>query len=116
MDLGSIYAPIKQDLEKVDERFETIVASDVHPVFEMYGYVLASGGKRIRPALVLLSAKSLDYTSSVVIDIACAVELIHMASLIHDDIIDSARLRRGIPAAHVVWGTGTTVTVGDYFF
>lgn len=116
MDLEWIYAPIKQDLEKVEESLETIITSDVYPVFEIYNHVLASGGKRIRPALVLLSAKSLDYTSSKVIDIACAVELIHMASLIHDDIIDSAHLRRGTPAAHVVWGTETTVTVGDYLF
>ena len=116
MNLEEIYAPVKQELQNVEERLKTVVASEVYPVCELYDYVLSSGGKRIRPALVLLSAKSLDYESSRVTDIACAVELIHMASLIHDDVVDSAKLRRGEPAAHVIWGTEVAVTMGDYLF
>lgn len=116
MDLEAIYGLIKQDLEKVEEQLKTIVASDVYPVFESYDHILSSGGKRLRPALVLLSAKCLNSNNSMVIDTACAVELIHMASLIHDDIIDSADLRRGRPAVHAVWGTEAAVAVGDYFF
>jgi octaprenyl-diphosphate synthase len=116
MSLENIYAPIKQDLEKVEERLKNIVVSDIYPVQELYNYVLLSGGKRIRPALVLLSAKSLDFHVSEVIDVACAIELIHAASLIHDDIIDVAELRRSKPSAHVVLGAKATVIVGDYLF
>lgn len=116
MDLEKVYLPIKQDLEEVEERLADIVASETHPVLEVYDYALSSGGKRIRPALVLLSAKSLDYNSSRVKDIACAVELIHTASLIHDDVIDSAKLRRSMPAVHIVWGTETAVTIGNHLF
>ena len=116
MSLEDIYAPVKQELQNVEERLKAVVASEVYPVCDLYNYVLSSGGKRIRPVLVLLSAKSLNYESSGVIDIACAVELIHMASLIHDDVIDSAKLRRGRPAAHTIWGTEVAVTMGDYLF
>lgn len=116
MKLEAIYEPIKYDLQRVEKRLETIVTSEIYPVFESYNYILSSGGKRLRPALVLLSAKCLAHDSNVVIDVACAVELIHTASLIHDDIIDSADLRRGKPAAHVVWGAEIAVTIGDYLF
>ncbi len=116
MNLEQIYAPIRQDMEKVEERLTTLIASEVYPVYELYSHVLLSGGKRIRPALVLLSAKSLDCDCSNVIDLACAVELIHMASLIHDDIIDSATLRRGRPSAQVIWNNQIAVITGDYLF
>ncbi|MFC1713461.1 polyprenyl synthetase family protein [Candidatus Poribacteria bacterium] len=116
MKLDEIYAPVKQDLQRVEERLETIVTSRIYPVFESYDHILSSGGKRLRPALVLLSAKCLNSNSSMVVDTACAVELIHIASLIHDDIIDSADLRRDKPAVHVVWGTEAAVAVGDYLF
>ena len=116
MNLENIYTPIKQSLDEVEERLGYIASSDVYPVYELYKYVLSSGGKRIRPALVLLSAMSLDCNVSRVIDLACATELIHMTSLIHDDIIDSAELRRNRPAAHVVWGPKIAVIVGDYLF
>ncbi len=116
MKLEEIYAPVKQDLHRVEERLESIITSEVYPVFESYDHVLSSGGKRLRPALVLLSAKCLNSDSPMVLDTACAVELIHMASLIHDDIIDSADLRRGKPAVHVVWGAEAAVAIGDYLF
>ncbi len=116
MKLEAIYEPIKYNLQRVEKRLETIVTSEIYPVFESYNYILSSGGKRLRPALVLLSAKCLAHDSNMVIDVACAVELIHTASLIHDDIIDSADLRRGRPATHVVWGAEVAVTIGDYLF
>jgi len=116
MKLEAIYEPVKNDLQRVEERLETIVVSDIHPVIDSYKYILSSGGKRLRPALVLLSAKCLTYDSPMVTDVACAVELIHTASIIHDDIVDSADLRRGKPSTHVVWGTEIAVTLGDYLF
>ena len=116
MNLEEIYVPIRQELGKVEERLATIVNCGVYPVCELYHYVLSSGGKRIRPALVLLSAKSLDYSHPMVTDLAGAVELIHMTSLIHDDIVDSTKLRRGRPTAHIIWPTEIVVTIGDYLF
>lgn len=114
MSLDEIYQPVKHELEEVEERLTAIVDSEIHTIRELYDYVLSSGGKRIRPALVLLSAKSLDNSCSRVTDLACAVELIHMASLLHDDVIDSAKVRRGKPAAHIIWGASVAVTMGDY--
>lgn len=116
MNLEEIYAPIKQDLQRVEERLETAITSEIYPVLESYDHVLSSGGKRLRPALVLLSSKCLNGNSPMILDTACAIELIHMASLIHDDIIDSADLRRGKPAVHVIWGVEAAVTIGDYLF
>ncbi len=116
MSLEEIYAPVKQDLQKVEERLESIITSGIYPILGAYDYALSSGGKRLRPALVLLSAKCLNSNDPMVLDTACAVELVHMASLIHDDIIDSADLRRGKPAVHVVWGTKSAVAIGDYLF
>ena len=116
MKLEAIYEPIEHDLQRVEKRLETIVTSEIYPILESYNHILSSGGKRLRPALLLLSAKCLNHDSKMVIDVACAVELIHTASLIHDDIIDSADLRRGKPAVHVVWGPEIAVTIGDYLF
>jgi octaprenyl-diphosphate synthase len=114
MSLDEIYQPIKHELEEVGERLAAIVDSEIQAICELYDYVLSSGGKRIRPALVLLSAKSLNSNCSRVTELACAVELIHMASLLHDDIVDSAKVRRGKPAAHIIWGTSVAITMGDY--
>ena len=100
MTLDKIYQPVKHELEEVEERLEAIVVSEIHTIRELYDYVLSSGGKRIRPALVLLSAKSLNNSCSRVTDLACAVELIHMASLLHDDIIDWDDKRRGQDTIH----------------
>lgn len=114
MNLQEIYQPIGHELKEVEERLVDIVDSEVYIICELYDYLLSSGGKRIRPALVLLSAKSLNGSCSRVMELACAVELIHMASLLHDDIIDSAKIRRGKPAAHIIWGPEIAVTIGDY--
>lgn len=116
MNLKDICSPIRQDMEEFEERMRDIVDSDVYPVLESYNHIFSSGGKRIRPALVLLSAKCLGHASNISMDAACTVELIHTASLIHDDIIDSAEIRRGKPAIHELWGTEIAVAVGDYLF
>lgn len=85
-------------------------------VGKVAGYVLGSGGKRIRPALVLLISRMLGYTGERDIRYASVVELIHSATLIHDDIIDGSDLRRGRPTANRKWGNQTTVLVGDWLY
>jgi len=85
-------------------------------VSEVAGYVLASGGKRIRPALVLLIAKALGAKGGRDVRYGAVVEFIHSATLIHDDIIDESDLRRGKPTANQRWGNQTTVLVGDWLY
>ena len=85
-------------------------------VREVASYVLGSGGKRLRPALVLLVGKMLGYTGERDVRYAAVVELIHTATLIHDDIIDESDMRRGRPTANNTFGNQTTVLVGDWFY
>ncbi|MCP4902147.1 MAG: polyprenyl synthetase family protein [bacterium] len=85
-------------------------------VGEVAGYVLGSGGKRLRPALMLLIGRMLGYTGSRDVRYGAVVELIHTATLIHDDIIDQSDLRRGKPTANRRWGNQTTVLVGDWLY
>lgn len=85
-------------------------------VGDVAGYVLGSGGKRIRPLLVLLIAKMLGYNGERDVRYAAVVELIHTATLIHDDIIDQSDLRRGKPTANHKWGNQATVLVGDWLY
>ncbi|MGE5542556.1 MAG: polyprenyl synthetase family protein, partial [Bacillota bacterium] len=79
-------------------------------------HLLDAGGKRLRPALVLLSALCCHYDSRVVVPAAAAVEMIHMATLIHDDIIDNSSIRRGTPTVNSLWGDKTALLTGDYLF
>jgi octaprenyl-diphosphate synthase len=78
--------------------------------------VLGSGGKRLRPALVLLAAELCGYTGPRCIQVAAAVELLHTATLLHDDVVDVSRLRRGRPSANAVWGNRRAVLAGDFFY
>ncbi len=79
-------------------------------------YTLSSGGKRMRPALVLLSAELCGYTGPRRVEIAAAVELLHTATLLHDDVVDFAELRRGRPSVNAIWGNRRAVLAGDYFY
>jgi octaprenyl-diphosphate synthase len=107
---------LKQDMLAVEEEFRENLASDVELVTKVGDYVLSSGGKRFRPMLVLLSSRLCNYVGEKHIGLAAAVEFIHTATLLHDDVIDSASLRRGNRSANSVWGNGTSVLVGDYLF
>jgi octaprenyl-diphosphate synthase len=99
------------------EAFIAREIQDAQPmVSEVAGYVLSSGGKRIRPALVLLIAKALGAKGERDVRYGAVVEFIHSATLIHDDIIDQSDLRRGKPTANTQWGNQTTVLVGDWLY
>ena len=122
MELDQIYAPVREELctvESVLNRHLTGIG-DVS-MSEVGQYILESGGKRVRPALVLLSAKASGGESPAtcgehVIDLACGVELIHMASLLHDDVIDNARLRHHNPTINTKWGDDISIVLGDHLF
>lgn len=107
---------IVDDLVRVEGMFRENLASPVKIVEEIGGFVGTSGGKRVRPTLHLLTAQLCGYRGSHHILLATVLEFIHTATLIHDDIIDGARTRRGRTSANRRWGNSTTVLFGDYLF
>lgn len=107
---------IGDDLKHVEYQFKKDLESDVPLIRKVGEYVLSSGGKRVRPALLLLSAKLCDYQGDKAVPLASVVEFIHTATLLHDDVVDSATLRRGIASANTLWGNEASVLVGDFLF
>lgn len=117
MKLDEIYKPIKKELEETDRVLEKELNSSYPFLSRLNHYTLSSPGKRLRPALVLLSSKAVgsrDIEKSV--NLAAAIELIHTATLIHDDIIDKAAYRRGIETVNTKWGNNISILFGDYLF
>lgn len=111
-----ISAPVRRDLKKVEKRLLKVLDEAPKNIRESTRQVLKAGGKRLRPVLVLLAAGAGDHFGDDVIDGAIAVELIHMASLIHDDILDGADTRRGYPTVNATHGYKLAVAAGDYLF
>lgn len=107
---------IGNDLRLVEEQFRKDLASDVPLIRKVGEYVLSSGGKRIRPAMLLLAARLCNYTGDQAIPLASVVEFIHTATLLHDDVVDSATLRRGQASANTLWGNEASVLIGDFLF
>jgi octaprenyl-diphosphate synthase len=100
----------------VEEQFCEDLASRVPLIRKVGEYVLASGGKRVRPMILLLSSRLAGYQGEAHIGLASVVEFIHTATLLHDDVVDSAVLRRGQDSANAVWGNEASVLVGDFLF
>ena len=109
-------ALIGKDLKNVELQFKKDLQSDVPLIRKVGEYVLSSGGKRIRPALLLLSAKLCGYSGDRHVPLASVVEFIHTATLLHDDVVDNANLRRGLASANTLWGNEASVLVGDFLF
>lgn len=116
MDLAAIYAPIQDDLDRIQALFARELTAPDPFIGELVAHVLQTPGKMIRPALVCLSAQASGGAGEARLWIAAAVELIHVASLIHDDIIDEADVRRGAATVNVQWGNQIAVLLGDYLF
>lgn len=114
--MESALALIEAELKNVELQFKKDLESDVHLIRKVGEYVLSSGGKRIRPALLLLSARLCGYEGTRHISIASVIEFIHTATLLHDDVVDDASLRRGLVSANKLWGNEASVLVGDYLF
>ena len=109
-------ALIGEDLKNVELQFKKDLQSDVPLIRKVGEYVLSSGGKRIRPALLLLSAKLCGYRGDRHVPLASVIEFIHTATLLHDDVVDNANLRRGIASANTLWGNEASVLIGDFLF
>jgi octaprenyl-diphosphate synthase len=107
---------VRSDLQKVEEEFCLQSVTSVEPISEIAQYLQGSGGKRLRPALVLLSSKMCGYQEYPAIRLGAVVELIHTATLVHDDIIDGADTRRGRPSANSCWGNHMSVLAGDWLY
>ncbi len=115
-DLAQIFEPIREDLEAVEQEFVRHIQSRVALIPEMGRYIQKSGGKRVRPAVLLMASRLSGYTGDRAVLYASVVEFIHTATLVHDDIIDGADLRRGRLAVHSRWGNDITVLLGDYLY
>jgi octaprenyl-diphosphate synthase len=111
-----VFELLREDLVALEQEFEHDTVSDVGAITEIGEYLRAGGGKRLRPALLLLSAKLLDYQGRGAVRLGAVVEIIHTATLVHDDIIDEAKTRRGRPAANTQWGNSKCVLAGDWLY
>lgn len=115
-DLKDIVQLVEDDLARVEELFEEQVRSDVKLVSEIGRYIQEGGGKRIRPALLLLACRLCGFRGNRAILLASVVEFIHTATLLHDDIIDEATVRRGRRSVNSRWGNDITVLLGDFLY
>lgn len=111
-----VFDLLRDDLIALEDEFGQETVSDVRAITEIGEYLRAGGGKRIRPALLLLSAKLFDYAGRGAVRLGAVVEIIHTATLVHDDIIDEAKTRRGRPAANTRWGNSQCVLAGDWLY
>ncbi len=107
---------LNDEIRRVEEQFREDLNSRVPLIRKVGEYVLASGGKRVRPMMLLLGARLAGYQGDAHIGLASVVEFIHTATLLHDDVVDSAVLRRGQDSANAVWGNEASVLVGDFLF
>jgi len=111
-----VFDLVRDDLALVERELASESTAAFEPVSEICSYLLGGGGKRLRPALLLLSARYAGYRGESAVRLAAVVELIHSATLIHDDVIDSADKRRGRPSANSRWGNHRSVLAGDWLY
>jgi octaprenyl-diphosphate synthase len=116
LELSQIYSPINEDLIKVETNIREIGQVDFPWLAELLSQSLSAGGKRIRPALTLLCGKFYNYRFETLMYMATSIELMHTATLIHDDAIDKSETRRGRPTIYKLWGVDPAVLLGDYLF
>ena len=115
-DIRELYAPVADDLDIVEDTLQLVAKSDFAPLELMLTQVLSRGGKRLRPAVALLAGRFGNYDPDQQIPLAASIELLHTATLVHDDVIDSADLRRGDATANATFGNPASVMLGDYMF
>jgi octaprenyl-diphosphate synthase len=116
MPLETIRSLVQSDLDATDRFICTELKSDIPFINQLMEYILTCGGKRIRPLLVLLTARAFQHQKQQHIDLAAAIELIHTATLLHDDVVDNASLRRGHETTNTIWGNEASVLVGDFLY
>ncbi|HTP07612.1 MAG TPA: polyprenyl synthetase family protein, partial [Anaerolineae bacterium] len=115
----AVFDLVKDDLQRVETRLHDVPLrsdSDLGLVTEAIGHLLDAGGKRIRPALTLLTGRLYPSDTEKIVSMAAAVEMLHTATLVHDDVVDGSMLRRGSPTLNARWSPGATILTGDYMF
>jgi octaprenyl-diphosphate synthase len=114
--VDALFALVADDMQAVDALIHARMSSAVSLIPELSRHLVDSGGKRLRPMLTLAAARICDYAGPYHLNLAAAVEFIHTATLLHDDVVDASALRRGKVAANVVWGNKPSILVGDFLF
>src|SRR6202163_4464475 len=116
IDGKEIFEMLREDLSAIEREFGRDTVSGVEAITEIGEYLRNGGGKRIRPALLLLSSRLFDYQGRGAIRLGAVVEIIHTATLVHDDISDEAKTRRGRPAANTQWGNSKRGLAGHWLY
>jgi octaprenyl-diphosphate synthase len=116
MDLAPILALTQTDREAVDREINRRLNSDVALINQLGAYIIHSGGKRLRPLLVILAARALGHSGDRHVALAAIIEFIHTATLLHDDVVDASAMRRGQSTANMVWGNEASVLTGDFLY
>lgn len=116
MSLTQLYAPIAEDMKALDAVIRERLYSDVVLIRQVAEYIIGSGGKRLRPAMVLFTAGAAGYQGTYHRELAAVVEFIHTATLLHDDVVDESELRRGNKTANALFGNAASVLVGDFLY
>jgi len=114
--LEEICLPIKEELRQLEGKFKKIIKSDVQLIKDIFTYIVSSKGKRLRPILLLLCSGLNGKPTKKSIEAALLVELLHTATLIHDDVVDNSHLRRGNPSINSIWENKISVLIGDFLF
>jgi octaprenyl-diphosphate synthase len=107
---------VEKDLKKLELSIDKLITTKIGFIKEIVNYIIKSGGKRVRPVLVILSAKLCGYRGNKHIPFAAIIEFIHTATLLHDDVVDNAGTRRGASTVNMVWGNEPSVLVGDFLY
>jgi len=110
------FEPVRADLAAVEAKMRETMGGQHEALTGATEHLLASGGKRVRPAIALLTARMLDGEPARAVSLAAAIEMLHTATLVHDDLIDGSLLRRGIPTLNAQWSPAATVLTGDFLF
>lgn len=116
VDIAEVRALVADEIAAVDRLIKARLYSEVVLINQLSQYIIGSGGKRLRPVIALLAAKATGYTGTRHIDVAVIIELIHTATLLHDDVVDASKMRRGRETANLVWGSEASVLVGDFLY
>lgn len=116
MDLTPIQSLVKTDFNQVDKLIDHCLQSEIPLIPQLAKHLIFSGGKRLRPLITLLSAKAFEYNGEAHLSLAATLELIHTATLLHDDVIDDSGLRRGEKTANTLWGNSASILVGDFLY
>ena len=116
MNIAEIRTLVQTDMQRVEDAINMQLKTERDLIYQLSNHLISSGGKRIRPLLLLICAQALNYQGDAHIELGAIIELIHTATLIHDDVVDDSKLRRGRKTTKEIWGNEASVLVGDFLY